>query len=80
MESESTPIAALMPCAILEEGLTGCEMIRLLIFLLTAGSWLWGYTQTLQRFSSHLVINFGQHFSTFLNTVVVPLTPSSFLT
>ena len=31
-------------------------MICLLIFLLAAGCWLWGYTQPLQRFSSHLVM------------------------
>ena len=37
---------------------TGWEMIRLLIFLLAAGCWLWGYTQLLQRFSSHLVMSF----------------------
>ena len=39
------------PC----ELITGWEMIRLLIFLQAAGCWLWGYTQPLQGFSSHLV-------------------------
>ena len=37
------------------KAITGWEMIRLLIFLLAAGCWLWGYTQPLQRFSSHQV-------------------------
>ena len=45
-------LGILMLC---EKVVTGWGLICLLIFLLDADCWLWGYTQPLQRFSSHLV-------------------------
>ena len=61
-------------------------MICLLIFLLAVGCWLWGYTQPLQHFSSHLVswcfrfwcyllILLGTHDGTFILGRIVLRSP-----